>query len=307
MSKRAEPHVLTVPPQPAKPPRSAAPIVMTSDKKAGKVSWRDVLSQITAQQNLRQERSWSQERGNVHIETDRPVCILTLSDTHIGSWATDYALFEQITRELIETPEFFVILLGDLINMAIKLRGVAEIHDDAIDAGGQYDLLESWLQDVGHKVICATWDNHAAEREEQVLGTSVMARILSRRVLYHKGIGHVDLTVGNQTYRLAVSHHFQGRSIYNPVHGAQRYLVLTDPEREIACCGDSHVPGMLTFTHGKETKLAINSGSIQTNSAYAKRFFSLTTHPVFPCFTLDPHEHRVVPYWSPSHYLASIR
>jgi len=266
-----------------------------------------VLRDLEARQAVKAARSTSQDKSALHIDSERPICVLTLSDTHIGSWATDYRLFEAMTEEIINTPEFFVILLGDLTNMAIKLRNVAEIHGDAIDAGDQFDMLESWLDDIGHKVICATWDNHAAEREETVLGSSMTARILSRRVIYHKGIGHMELGVGDQTYKLAVSHHFSGRSIYNPVHGAQRYIVMEAPDREIACCGDSHIPGVLNFMHGDTHRIAINTGSIQTNSPYAKRYFSLSTHPVFPCFALSPDEHRAVSYWSPGDYLASRR
>lgn len=307
MKKRSTRDILSVAAAAPRITKSTEPIAVHTDKKRSISTWRDVLSDLSQQQIKREARSFSQDQGQIAIETDRPICILTLSDTHIGSWATDYKLFEAMTQEIIDTPEFFVILLGDLLNMAIKLRSVAEIHDDALTPGDQFDVLESWLGDIGHKVLAATWDNHAVEREEKQAGSSTMARILSRRVIYHKGIGHLDIAVGEQVYKVAVSHHFQGTSIYNPVHGAQRYLIMQAPDREIAACGDSHVPGALNFMHNGAPRLAINTGSIQTNSVYAKRYFSLSTAPIFPCFTLDPREHRVVSYWSPGHYLAASR
>jgi hypothetical protein len=306
VSPPAEPTILKVPKRkPTPPPRPSPTPIVTSDKKRGDVTWREMLQGVSASQFIKRRASWSQDYATISVDTDRPICVLCLSDTHLGSWATDYDLFAKITQEILDIPELFVILLGDLVNMAIKLRNVAEIHDDGLTPGEQFDVLEGWLSEIQHKILAATWDNHAAEREEQVTGTSTYARMLSRRVVYHAGIGHVDITVGSETYKLAISHHFQGRSIYNPCHGAQRYLVMQAHDREIAACGDSHVPGMLAFTHGATTKLAINAGTIQTQSAYAKRYFSLTSLPIFPCFTLDPHAHCVTPYWNVESWLRS--
>jgi hypothetical protein len=69
--------------------------------------------------------------------------------------------------------------------------------------------------------------------------------------------------------------------------------------------GDSHVTGVAKYTDGAVTRLALNCGSIQTNSGYAKRFFSLTTHDVFPCFTLSPDTHLFTPFWSVQEWLRS--
>jgi hypothetical protein len=76
------------------------------------------------------------------------------------------------------------------------------------------------------------------------------------------------------------------------------YLIREGYDREIAMAGDSHVPGLQIFTHGATTKMALNAGSIQTNSGYAKRFFSLSTHPEFPGAVLFPSEHRFAPVWN---------
>lgn len=309
--------VLVLPPQRTRPiapaieppeppgPRST-PTLIQQDKKRGDVPWRDVLRSMTAQQEAKRARGWTQDRANPRIDTDRPICIVIISDTHIGSWATNYQLFETITQELLEIPDLFTILAGDLVNMAIKLRNVAEVHDDGLTPPEQLDVLEGWLAEIEHKVIAACWGNHE-ERGEVLAGSDAAARILSRKVVYHSGIGHIDLEVGAQTYKLAVSHHFQGRSIYSPVHGPQRYLVTQAPSREIAICGDSHVPGMMKFAMEDGPRLAINAGTIQTNSGYAKRYFSLTTHPVFPCLTLDPRDHLFTPYWSVREWLATKR
>jgi hypothetical protein len=106
------------------------------------------------------------------------------------------------------------------------------------------------------------------------------------------------LRVNGIDYQIAASHHFRGRSIYSPVHGCQRYLVMEGIDRDIAIAGDSHVPGVLKFTHGRETKLAVNCGSAQIWSGYANRYFSLFTHPTFPVVTLDHEQKDFNAFWS---------
>lgn len=278
---------------------------ITWNKKTGDFNWREMVGHITGLQQIRHESSWSQDEADIRIDTDEPICVVTLSDTHLGAWSSDHELFVRITDEIINTPNLYVVLLGDLLNLAIKLRGVGEVKDDLLPPELQHLFLEQWLEEISPKLLMSTWDNHGVEREETQAGSSVTARLLSRKTVYFSGIGHADILVGEQTYKFAVSHHFMGRSMYNPVHGAQRYLIQEGHEREIAMCGDSHVPGLLVFRHGGTLKVAVNAGTTQLNSRYAKRYFSLISNPDFPCVVLDPHEHRVTPYWSVSHWAGS--
>lgn len=283
-------------------PKPGAPLPTEWDKKAGEFDWREANRLIAAGQDLRHRASASQTEARIAIDADRPVSVLCLGDTHIGAWSADHDLLERITDELLSIPDLYVILLGDAVNNAIKLRGVAEVKDDFLPPDLQAEYLASWLREIAPRVLFAVWGNHEARAEEQA-GANPFAALFKQATVYFSGIGHADVTVGGETYRIAASHHFQGRSIYNPAHGPQRYLVMQGHDREIAVAGDSHVPGVLAFVHGATRKLAINTGSSQTESAYARRFFSLTTHPVFPVLVLDPHRHDFHAYWSLGQYL----
>lgn len=284
---------------------SSRPREYLSDKAVGDFSWRDANRAINQMIELKSAASYSQDRANIRIETDRPVCVVGISDTHIGSWATDHALFEQITDELLSTPNLFIALLGDLEQMAIKAsQGVLAFSDNLLPPELQHRYIESWLGEIQHRVLFSTWDNHAVMREEAGSGFSMYAELMKRRVVYHSGIGHPDIQVGNQTYRFAVSHRFRLRTHLNPVHGGMQYIRHEAPEREISWAGDSHVPGLSHWTLGEYDKLSLNSGSLQLNSGYGKRFFSLTTHPRFPVVVLWPDEHRFRGLWSVSDWIA---
>ena len=276
---------------------------ISTDKKEADFHWRTPIKHLKALQEVFHDGKDSQDLSHWSIDADS-VTVVVVGDLHMGSWATDYDLFCEITDEIINTPNLYVILVGDLLQMSIKLRGVLEVSDNALPPKWQMRFLESWLLDIKHKVIASTWDNHSVMREENASGFSQYSNIFSRHVIYHDNIGHIDISVRDQVYKVAAAHYFRGRTMLNPVHGQMRYMRMTSNDREICVAGDSHVPGLLQYEEGGSQRTAINCGSIQ-NGGYGKRFFSLLNSPVFPCFKLSGKAKEVTCYWSVKHWLNS--
>jgi hypothetical protein len=276
---------------------------ITTDKKVADFHWRSVIPHIQALQTIFQEASGAQDYSHWTIKTDRPIGVAVVGDLQLGSWATDYDLFMRVTEEIIETPDLYTILVGDLLQMAIKLRGVLEAMDNAIPPKVQMYLLDSWLKDIKHKVIASLWDNHSVMREENGTGYSAYAEIFKRHTIFHNHIGHLDVQVNDQVYKWAVSHFFRGKSLLNNVHAPMRYMRHEAPDRDIAVQGDFHLPGIAQYWEAGKERIAAVCGSIQTESGYAKRFFSLTTCPTYPCIALDHEEKRMTAYWSIKNWL----
>lgn len=274
----------------ASPRRDLGNVV--SDKKTGKVDWRELCHHIAEGQRIRQEASWSQDEATWCVpDAKKPISIVVLGDLHWGSWGTDHSIIEEITDEILSIPDLYIIAAGDLEQMAIKLRGVQEVMDNAIDPDLQHAFTESWLEEIGHRIICATWDNHSVMREENQAGSSQYKRLMSRKVIYHGHIGHIDIGVGSQLYKFAVSHHFRGRSMLNPLHSHMRYMRHEAQDREVCVGADTHVPGIMKYWESGKERLAVNCGTAQARSGYARRFFSLKSLPVFPVITLFPDQH----------------
>jgi len=269
---------------------------ISTDKHVSEFNWRDWTRQAQAMQTLKAKDSKTQDHAQWSIETDSPIYVMAFGDQQIGSWGTDYEAFERITEEIKNTPNLYVILTGDMLQMAVKMRSVVEVMDNVIPPKQQFLILEAWLQEIKHKVICAVWCNHVTMREENVLGWSPTAKLLADNVIYHNHIGHIDINVNDQCYKVAVSHFFQGRSMYNPTHAPMRYLRMNAHDRDIAIQGDFHVPGIQRYTEGGKDKLAVVNGSIQTNSGYAKRFFSLKTFNHMPVIRLHHEKKQFTPY-----------
>lgn len=278
--------------------------VIYSDKKLGSGDWRERFEWVRKGQELKRKASWSQHESTIMIPTDRPIGVIGIADTHIGAWSTDYDLIQRLTEEILSTPDLYVVLLGDLAHLAVKLRSVEEISDNILPPDMQIETVLLWLEAIQDRILLGCWGNHESRLESQS-GSNHLYEMIKRKAIWSNGIAHADVCVGNVIYRMAFSHHYRGRSIYNPVHGAQRYIVLQAPERDIAWAGDSHEPGFMVFQHGEQEtpRVALNTGSTQTMSGYAKRYFSLKTHARYPIVELDHQEHRITPFWSVKDWL----
>jgi len=83
-------------------------------------------------QEARQVAPVHKDKANWSIQTNVPICVVAIGDWHMGSWGTDYDLSQACTEEIINTPNLYVIIVGDMLQMAIKLRGVLEVSDNAL-------------------------------------------------------------------------------------------------------------------------------------------------------------------------------
>lgn len=276
-----------------------------TDKPGFGLNWREAVSLLKPVQDLLHRAGGNQDEANIDFShVDKPICLVGLGDLHMLSWGTDYDSLVQITDEILSLEGVYIAALGDFLQMSINLRSVLEVSDNALPPAAQEMFLESWLEEIYPKVAFATWDNHSVIRGEKQAGTSAYSTIFKRRCVYFNGIGHVNLTVGSQTYSIAASHKFRGSSYLNPTHSQSRYIRMEAPDKDIVMSADSHIPAVAQYAEGQGWHTVMNSGTLQTNSGYAKRHFSLKTSSEMPCVVLFPNEKRHVPFRSLADYLA---
>src|SRR6185437_6402743 len=181
-------------------PRNTAPV--RADKKIGDFNWREAIPAIQQMQGLKKRASWSQDYANIELgDGKNPVILTTFCDQHIGAYGANYRAFEELTDEIIETPNLYVALLGDYLEMAVKLRNVLEVTSQVLTPEMQEAFLESWLEEIKDKVCFSVWDNHSIQRGETQAGVSGVKNMLARRCVYHNGIGHSEIKVGDQVYK----------------------------------------------------------------------------------------------------------
>ena len=110
------------------------------------------------------------------------------------------------------------------------------------------------------------------------------------------GIGEAKITVGKQTYNTVWSHKFAGTSLLNRAHAGQRHMRFQSPHSEIAVMGDIHTPAFSMYYDGPIQRLSLVAGTLNTQSTYANRYFSIYTQPDYPCFELRHDRHEFTPF-----------
>lgn len=267
-----------------------------SDKVQPDLTYEEIIAHVKNLQKITNKSKKSQDFAKWNIKSDDDIYVIFLGDTHIGSMGSDIEAFERITNEILTIPNLFVVLLGDLTEMAINMRSVLEVTSQTLSPKMQHLFLDMWLDKIKHKVICATWDNHNVMREEKVLGFSPTADALSKRVIYHNGIGEIDINVNDINYRLGLSHMFRGNSIYNPNHAQGRYVRNENCNLDIIAQGDKHVPSFQNLYISGAERILIQCGTLNKKSGYAKRFYSLRTMDDMPVVRLNHKEKEITPY-----------
>lgn len=270
--------------------------------KDNKIAWRNLSKWLNEGKDI-SKKILGEQKDIYKIEVttkENSILLVPLADLHLGGWGTDYKKLETITEEILNNPKIFITLDGDIIENAINMRNVTEVtKSNALPIELQLEFFISWLNEIKDKVLWAGWGNHDTMREEKVLGYSPISRIFKEKLIpYNKFIAHIDLKVGEQVYKIAVSHFFKGNSYFNVTHSQQRYMRFQGIDREITIAGHTHRPGFSWYFDGPIQRLALNSGTLHTKSGYAKRFFSLFTFPIFPVIELFADSHTFIPYAS---------
>jgi hypothetical protein len=271
--------------------------VIRSDKKQADFKWREWAEHAERTQELYRRASQTQKEAKIELGNGkRPITLLPFSDQHIGSRGVTYKEFRRMTEEIIETQDLYVALLGDMTEFAIKLRSVAEVCAQIFGPDKQIQFMEDWFKEIQPKVCFASWENHETERSEKQAGFSFVKYLIGKSAIYFDGIGHADVHIGKQVYKIAATHKFRGYSYMNPCHAGQRYMRFQGIDRSIAIMGDIHTPAFMHYYDGQVERLSMVAGTLNINSLYANRYFSIFTQPHYPCIELRHDEHCFTPF-----------
>jgi hypothetical protein len=293
IAKRVKPSVI--------PTVTTAPIY--ENKKQSTFYWRDALPVLQSMQDMVNNAKREQKRASVTAGDGKaPIGVMILADTHIGAVGTDYRLFLELTDIILNTPNLYVVLAGDLLEWSIRLRSVAEQCAQILPVELQEQFMDQWLYEIAHKVIAASWCNHETSRSQQLSGFSVMKSMQSKLFPYYDGIGHISLTTGSQTYEFAMSHKFKGATSNDSTRGCRLYMTK-EPTIEIGLQADAHVPKIEKYVVGATPKAAMCCGTLNIDSDYAVRGFSISTSSAFPVMLLSPKVHMFTPLFNIDEFL----
>jgi predicted phosphodiesterase len=125
--------------------------------------------------------------------------ILPLSDLHVGDPRFNHKLFDSCREWLLEKPNRYTILNGDIMNVATK-DSVSDVYEDIKNPGEQLAWCKNELRPIADRILCITEGNHEARitRATSIHVLAEFAESLGIADRYHPNGCLLKITFGLQ-------------------------------------------------------------------------------------------------------------
>ena len=273
--------------------------VIFENKRRASIDYRTNLSLAEELSRVCQQGQTEQREATVAIRAEKPALFLFVSDPHLFSLYCDYPAFRQ-HMELVREHGVYVITLGDLapfFNPALG-RAAAGVFHQVFTPEEQAAAVKQWLVELERAGLLLTVVNGNHEGFLERVGVSFANSFLPDLAvpLLSSG-GLLTLKVGEQIYRLALSHRFRGYSRLHPAQAARNLMFDLWPQADIAAVGHSHQKAIEMTEVGGSLRVWLVAGTYDIDNPYGRR--EGFGDPVLggAGVALWPKEKRLVPFW----------
>ena len=212
-----------------------------------------------------------------HVEFTFPksICLNFIGDLHVGSPAVDYKRIQEEAAYIVNTPDSYVMMMGDLIEgfffNPAQMEQIEQVPD-------QYKLMRSLLEyysKAGRLLIGWTGDHDTWSKSRGVGAYSDFSEFTGAHLM--SGTGYATLNVGEQQYKVTGSHRFPGNSMYNKNHAGKRSVVFgASGGSDIVVSAHTHGKGytrdsMTRFGGVAEPVHILNIGPYKWVDGYARK------------------------------------
>ena len=287
------------------------PLVSLPDKVDGTVDWEKALIRHGNLAAAREAEELQQKKCTVDLTKhgSDPICIMLMSDVHIGSAQCDTAALISHIKLLKNIPNLYTIIHGDLMEFAISQRMLDAVLGQTGSVQEQARVYQAILHDLGSKVLAVCSGNHD-ERSARMCGVDVvefLLRAVKGRGVYLRDGGTVTLKLRGVEYFWSVMHGdgMKGQSMYSNTAASASHARFRVGWHDIHSSGHTHEPEVkVTYeprANGapKQPSVLLKAGSYKTKGfeSYVDRM-GLTgpEDAIMPAVILFPDSKQVIPF-----------
>lgn len=197
-----------------------------------------------------------------------------IGDWHIGHPKTDYHRIEDEVSIIANTPDSYVALLGDAVD-GIHWGGSAQ-GEDILNLTEQRGFLKSIWRALGGKILFTVSGEHDSKWASKT-GADPYAEFTEQTgAPYVRGVAEVDITSGEETYKVVAAHKARGHSMYNKTHPGMRQARFGVQGADIYASGHTHQKGssqeeIRDFGGESREVTHINVGPYTSGGEFAER------------------------------------
>lgn len=214
----------------------------------------------------KQEESISQGE----IEPENGVgYLIGLGDLHIENIMSHSDKLEKDLQTIKELPNAKVVLNGDLMDNPVKYQDLN--YETLAPPQEARKLTIIALKLIQEKIMCMVTGDHERHSIEQA-DFNPLSKLADEwehiDLLGYHGI--LNLDVGDQNYKIIITHKGKGQSMYNDAHGGIRMLREVFPEAKLAIIAHNHSPSYISQVEHRERKGVMNVGTYKTQDQYSE-------------------------------------
>lgn len=197
-----------------------------------------------------QERSEQMHKnGNdISLSFSTPAMINLIGDIHIGHPTTNYKRIEDEINAITNTPNSYVVFLGDLINNMNWNPGQFEEAEQTPEQIGYLKAIFKHLTQ-NEKLLHAVTGDHDGWLKKS--GYDMNRELADEGVSSSNGPTFIHTDVVDQRYEVGLAHQLPGHSIYNVNHPQMRAVRFGSMHgADIVASGHNHKKGVaIAYQH----------------------------------------------------------
>jgi len=233
----------------------------------------------------------------------KPVAVMFPSCAHLGGRYTAYEEFRTAFQQMLAIDRLYVGSMGDDIEgFEASFRDADAVYGQIVDIKIQYKILESVLEELAsrNKLLFGVASQHGGDWTQRSTGSNpIKSLYLKHGVPFFDGMAYVTFKIGEQNYKVALSHAFKGTSAWNPLHPQMKAWKFEFPRADLVVMGDRHqygwseVPGYGWEEDAPETVLLLQCGTMKIlNDKFTIKRFS-QGRLGWPVVVFSPDDHVV--------------
>jgi hypothetical protein len=240
------------------------------------------------------------ETDHVSIQFKGDTIINFIGDCHVGATTTHYDRLRQEIEAIVDTPNSYVILVGDLVDgfffNPAQMEEVAQAPEQFLYMHALIDHLVK-----NKKLLMAFSGQHDGWARKMGMDPYEVFNKLG--AYYMQGVGHLTAKVDDQEYKFVGAHKLPGFSMYNNTHPQMRASKEIQGA-DIYFGADTHVKGHaeqpIKEFGGEARRVSfISIGSYKPTDEFARKlgYGQMAPEEMYGCSVKLSSENKIVTYY----------
>lgn len=188
------------------------------------------------------QKDFPDNPNDVSLTFASPALISLISDLHLGHPSTDYKRVEDELTAVVNTPNSYVIFVGDLINNMNWNPGQFEEMEQTPEQILYLKEIFKYLTDH-NKLLHSIQGDHDGWLSKS--GYNIHNELADKGVSVSNGPTYIHAKVGKQEYDMGGAHQLPGHSIYNVNHPQMRAVRFGSMHgADVVFSGHNHKKGV---------------------------------------------------------------